>query len=231
MLQSGMTDTPNSTGTNLTHARVAGRSICLSRTGIAGAALSARRIFLTASPLSTNLSIRETTSRNRAGGICPLRHIWRDELYTKASAKPGGYDSANKLPTRPGFGHGINPACLLTIWADPGAFCFVSGVVVRTIITMSAIGGSNRSLADCECMITSLNKVYPLFYFATLDVLGLYFLSCPGVHWVKPSILLFCSAYGHLHDLNTGEWFTTIILMVFQSLQFTPGAGFDIFVL
>ena len=42
-------------------------------------------------------------------GTFPLRHIWRDELHTKVSVKPGGYDSANKLPTRPGFGHGISP--------------------------------------------------------------------------------------------------------------------------
>ena len=153
MPQPGMTDTPNSTGTNLTHAKVAGGNIRLSRTGIAGVALPARRMCSTASPLSTHPIIRWTISRNRAGGTCPLRHIWRDELHTSVSARPGGSDSANRLPTRPGFGHGINPQYLQTLWTDPGDFCSRSGVVFRIgggTVTMAAIGTSDRSLADCR---------------------------------------------------------------------------------
>ena len=143
----GITITPASTSpcTRPSHVKAVGRSFRPSATNTGGAVLPARRMFLPASRPSTDLHTRGIIIQSRAGGMCPLKPIWRDRPRMSVSAKRGGCGSANRLPTYRGFGRGINPEGLcFVITALPGAFRSMSGGLFRMVRMMVAVGVTNR---------------------------------------------------------------------------------------
>ena len=104
-------------------------------------------MYLQASRPSTDLNTRRIMTQSRAGGMCPLNHIWRDGPRMTVSAKPGGCGFTNKLPTHRGSERGLNPAGLCFVMECPGAFRSWSGGWLRTVrsgTTTVAIGVTNR---------------------------------------------------------------------------------------
>ena len=143
----GITITPASTSprTRPSHVKAVGRSFRPSATNTVGAVLPARRMFLPASRPSADLNILKIIIQSRAGGMCPLKPIWRDRPRTSVSAKRGGCGSASRPPTYRGFGRGINPEGLCSvITALPGAFRSMSGGLFRMVRMMVAGGVTSR---------------------------------------------------------------------------------------
>ena len=99
----GITITPASTSpcTRPSHVKAVGRSFRPSATNTDGAVLPARRMFLPASRPSADLNILKIIIQSRAGGMCPLKPIWRDRPRTSVSAKRGGCGSASRPPDLP----------------------------------------------------------------------------------------------------------------------------------